>query len=113
MARSLTIHDDLNGQPGAQPRKFSLGEVDYEIDLTEANYDELIKLLEPYRSRSRVVTEKRRNLAPVVNPGDQDKIRAWAIANGRRVSSRGRFPNDVVRDYYATVKTGEVEYILA
>jgi hypothetical protein len=115
VARTLTLTDDLDGTAGASERKYSISGIEYEIDLTDANFAALLQILEPYRTHSRVAKTKRQNQAPVISPEDRDKIRAWAIANGRQIASRGRFPNDIVRDYYATVaKQGtQAEYILA
>ena len=113
MARTSVLTDDLDGSHGAVERKYSIGGTDYEIDLTDSNYTQFLKDFEKYRSRSRVSGKKRENLAPVIHSGDRPKIRAWAIANGRHVASRGRFPNDLVRDYYATIAKEQRELVLA
>jgi hypothetical protein len=113
MARTSILTDDLDGSQGATERKFSIGGTDYEIDLTDQNYSQFLKELDKYRSRARVAKKKRDNQAPVIDPGDRPKIRAWAIANGRYVASRGRFPNDIVRDYYATMAREKLDLVLA
>jgi hypothetical protein len=112
MARSNVITDDLDGSSGASERRFSVNGTEYEIDLTDENFKVFLSDLSPWIDHSRLARVKRENQAPVVHPGDRSKIRAWAITNGRIVASRGRFPNDVVRDYYATMKKTPIEITL-
>lgn len=112
MAKKITVNDDINNQPGAKERRFSIDGVDYEIDLTNENYKRFLSIFHPYIKVARVAKQKRRNAAPVISPEDRASIRAWAIANGRQISNRGRFPNDVVRDYYANQKVNPAHYVV-
>src|ERR1700743_3171911 len=106
MVQETTFRDDLNGERQAEQRHFAIGDTQYEIDLTDQNWIEFLRVIEPFRVAARVATHpksKRANYAPTVSVEDRTKIRAWARVNGRQVSSRGRLPQDLIRDYYATI----------
>lgn len=85
---------------------------DYSIDLSELNAAIFDEEMAPFLAAAR---KKPRN-APATGRGAgrastfatsaQDKernrrIRAWAVDNGREVSSRGRISADLIRDYEA------------
>lgn len=100
MARTTTVTDDLDGSPGAEVRTFSIGTHDYLIDLTDENWRRFLSAVEPFREVARL-KDTRKNKAPIMDPQDRAKIRAWAADQGIILKPRGRFPNDVVRKYYA------------
>ncbi|GAA2721200.1 Lsr2 dimerization domain-containing protein [Cellulomonas aerilata] len=51
--------DDLDGSEGARTYAFSWGDTSYEIDLTDAHRDELLRALEPYISSGRRTSPRR------------------------------------------------------
>jgi hypothetical protein len=101
MVQATTLIDDVDGTPDAKQRFFSIGGTDYAIDLSDENFRRLLRSIEPWRTRARVARKTRKNPTPVLSPEDRAKIRKWAEANNRYVAPRGRFPGDVVRDYYS------------
>lgn len=72
---------------------FAHGTNAYEIDLTEANADKLQAALAPFVAAARRVDQRRTGLTVVTS--DLRTIRAWARANGVKVSERGRVSQDV------------------
>ena len=53
MAKKTLIIDDLTGDTGAQTRALRFDGIDYEIDLTDASYAELRRVLKPYLKAAR------------------------------------------------------------
>lgn len=107
MAKKTLIIDDLTGDTGARTRALRVDGVDYEIDLTDASYAELKRLLKPYLRAARqvggpVVAGSRRG-RPTARKGvkvtrgttDAAVIRAWARSVGMPVTERGRVAPDV------------------
>ena len=102
MAEKTLIIDDLTGEAGARTRTLRFDGVEYEIDLTDASFVELSKLLKPYLKAARAVSGSpssapRRRSRAASGPGasgaatsDAAVIRAWARANGVAVTERGR-----------------------
>ena len=110
--RVRTIHtDDTNGQPATQQVGFGIDGVQYEIDLTDPNANNLREALQPYTEAGRrtggrrQVTRLESTPATAAStpapPTDARTIRAWAAANGYQCSHRGRISEDVVQAYNA------------
>lgn len=98
MAQRTIVHleDDLDGSQAAETVRFGLDGQSYEIDLNEAHATELRDALQPFieasRSSVRSVNGRRpatRRTSPATGASN-DGIRAWARANGYKVSDRGR-----------------------
>lgn len=53
MAREVVYTDDLDGTHGAEPVKFGWDEIWWEIDLSEANREKLLGLIQPYLDKAR------------------------------------------------------------
>jgi len=97
VAKKTLIIDDLTGEAGARTRALRFDGVEYEIDLTDASFVELSKLLKPYLKAGRAVSGTPRSAprsrargtsaAPAT---EASIIRAWARANGVAVTERGR-----------------------
>jgi len=104
MALKQVLVDDMTGDEGATTRRFSLDGSDYEIDLNTANGAKLEKALAPFIEAGRKAGHKRRvGVTKVTKPTsttDKNAIRAWARKSpqfkGRKISDRGRVPQDVV-----------------
>lgn len=104
MARLVrVVHiDDIDGAEGARPVDFSIDGQAYTIDLTEQNEAELRRLLQPYLDRAEKVGRKRGQRKGAAAQGTSTaKVRAWAVANGYKVSTRGRVPADILAAYEA------------
>ena len=99
----VTMQDDLTDEPADTTVSFGLDGRDYEIDLTDANAEELREMLDTYIAAGRKVggtRRRRRGSSPVadVNP---KAVRAWATAKGYEASNRGRVPAAVIEAYRA------------
>ena len=97
MAKKTVIIDDLTGEAGARTRQLRFDGVEYEIDLTDASFVELSKLLKPYLKAARAISgtptsapRSRARSASAAGTSDAAVIRVWARANGVAVTERGR-----------------------
>lgn len=98
--------DEFDGITDARVVEFSIDGAFYEIDLSDANKEQLFKDLSRYidaarrRDVKKSATPKKtppRAYKPAVErTADNDAIRDWAKRTGRKVSDRGRIPRDVV-----------------
>ena len=112
MARKIVhqLVDDIDGSVlevgEGETVHFSLDGSAYEIDLTTEHAAELREALASYISAARrtqraasgrpAAAAKRPNRNP-----ETAAIRAWADANGHKVSDRGRIPAEVIEAYRA------------
>jgi hypothetical protein len=94
--------DDIDGSEADGTVRFGLGGVDYEIDLSKKHADQLEKAIGPFIAAARKVPSSRRPVRSA-RPArhDQSDVRAWARAQGLKVSDRGRIPADVLAKYEA------------
>ncbi|MGW5453887.1 histone-like nucleoid-structuring protein Lsr2 [Nocardia sp. NPDC003979] len=112
MARKVvvTLVDDFDGTSAAEETvTFGIDGHTYEIDLSETNATKLRNTFEqwvPYARRTgRAKTSNTRRHAtatPAAQSGrrtDLAAIRAWAIANGHTVSTRGRIAAEIIAAY--------------
>jgi hypothetical protein len=99
--------DDLDGSAAAETVRLGGNGEWRELDLSKRNVAALSRVLERYWAAGRLVagdggagrgrkprTARRRR--PVRDP---KAIRAWALANGVEVPTRGRIPGDVERQF--------------
>ena len=107
MAQKIEVHleDDLDGGPADTTLTFALDGKDYEIDLSDANAENLREALRPYVTAARKAPtghERRKRATGTSNSaGETAKIRAWAKAHGHQVSDRGRIHQSIRDAYYA------------
>jgi hypothetical protein len=102
-AVNVVITDDLDGSPDAQTVAFSFDGHSYEIDLGKKNLARLEKSLQPFIDAGRRTARRRaarssRGAGPSV---DRAAVRAWATAQGLKVSERGRISAEVLSKYDA------------
>lgn len=96
------FRDDLDGTAGALPRAFGVGDIQYALDLTDANWAAFLALIAPYVAVAR--PDRRRR---AVSPQEKDRrvaVRAWALANGYEVGARGRIPLAVEEAYRKAIE---------
>ncbi|WP_410573851.1 histone-like nucleoid-structuring protein Lsr2 [Amycolatopsis sp. cmx-4-61] len=98
---SVEILDDLDGSTAAQTVQFSLDGVTFEIDLSDRNASALRHELARYIGAGRRVGGRKVRVATGQSTTAADRernqrIRAWANANGYDVSERGRLSSEVV-----------------
>lgn len=100
----ILLVDDIEGGEADETVKFGLDGVDYEIDLSAGNAEELRNALASYVGSARRVGGRRRSgrrsSAPSSSGGSAAAIREWARANGYEVSDRGRVSAEI-REAYA------------
>jgi len=109
MARSVKVilEDDLDGGEASQTLTFGFENATYEIDLNDANAEKLRDALAPFITAGRKTSGGRgrgkasgSGSAPS-NREETQKIRLWAIDQGKSVNSRGRIPQEIVDAYHA------------
>jgi hypothetical protein len=113
MAQRIVLIDDLDQGQADETVKFGLDGVQYEIDLSAKNASKLRDLLAPY-----VKAGKRLGRAPTTTPvrgrrtggsaatadrAQNKAIREWARRNNKKISDRGRIPEDIVAEWHASV----------
>lgn len=103
MARRKIVEyvDDLDGGPAQGPVRFGLDGLLYEIDLSEANTQELRTIMSPYLEAGRRVGGRRARTGAPATTARPEAIRVWARQNGYQVSSRGRVSREVQQAYDA------------
>jgi hypothetical protein len=101
--------DDLDQGDADETVKFGLDGAQYEIDLSSRNAAKLRELLEPYTNAGKKVNRggvraapRRRDRAQPLDREQNRAIREWARSKGRKISDRGRIPEEIVADYHAT-----------
>jgi hypothetical protein len=109
MAKEMleTLVDDLDGSPAAETIRLGWNGDWCEIDLSKRNAATLSRTLDRYWAVARPVAGDgwaRRRAKPARTRSkksnrDPKTIRAWAVANGIDVPTRGRIPAVVERQY--------------
>ncbi len=103
---TVTLVDDLDGTAADESVEFSLDGRAYEIDLSTANVGKLRDTLAPYVSSARRLGSRRSSgtgPAPGRSAADREQnhaIREWAVAQGMKISERGRIPSNVLEAYH-------------
>lgn len=104
MAKRVQVFhtDDLDGSDAAETIAFALDGIAYTIDLSEDNARKLRDALAPFiaagereRGARKAAASSRRHSSGTA----ATEIRAWAIAQGMQVSSRGRVSAEVREAY--------------
>lgn len=99
--------DDLDHGDADETVKFGLDGAQYEIDLSARNAAKLRELLQPYVDAGKRVNRgggaaPRRRRAQPLDREQNRAIREWARSKGRKISDRGRIPEDIVAEYHAS-----------
>ena len=96
----IVLEDDFDGGEAAETVTFALDGAEYEIDLSAKNAADLRDALAPWVSHARKTGGRRRRAAArSTGSSSTSEIRAWAVANGMDVSSRGRVSAQVREAY--------------
>lgn len=99
----VILEDDYDGSAADETVTFGLDGVEYEIDLSAKNAEDLREALAPWVGHARRVGGRRkRGGRPAVSAdgtSSTSEIRAWALAQGYDVSSRGRVSADIREAY--------------
>ncbi|MDN0199490.1 Lsr2 family protein [Streptomyces sp. S.PNR 29] len=97
----VTLFDDIDGSEAAETIAFGLDGKSYEIDLNEANAQQLRSALEPYVAAGRKRSRSGRAYKQTEVAPDPAAVRAWALANKMDVPARGRIPKKVYEAFTA------------
>jgi Lsr2 len=104
MAQKMQVvfTDDTDGGPADETVKFAIDGTAFEIDLSAAHADELRLALRPYIAVARKVSgsTRRASRSRPAGPSPSD-VRAWAKAEGLKVSDRGRVPDGLIVKFRA------------
>jgi nucleoid-associated protein Lsr2 len=92
--------DDIDGSAAEGTVRFGIDGADYEIDLNKKHADQFAKAIRPYIDAARKVPSSRRPArGPRPARHNQSDVRAWARAQGLKISDRGRIPADMLAKY--------------
>jgi len=98
----IRLVDDLDESDANETISFAIDGAEYEIDLNEAHADELRGALSRFISASRKLGGRGRPARGTATAANDTKaIRAWAIANGIPINTRGRIQAEVIEKYAA------------
>lgn len=101
----VTLIDDLDGSEAVETIRFMLDGVEYEIDLSGLNAQDLRDSLDPFVKASRKVGRSRIPAATRTRAGHTGRnpktaeVREWARSKGIEVNERGRIPAAVMEQY--------------
>jgi nucleoid-associated protein Lsr2 len=102
---TVILVDDLDGSEAAEQVEFGVDGRSYQIDLSAANSAKLRDALAPFVSAARRAGGRRAAAAPTApaRPAadrvQNQAIREWAVAQGMKISERGRIPSNVLEAY--------------
>lgn len=105
MAQKTIVHliDDVDGGRADETVAFSLDGVEYTIDLSAGNANELRTSLAEFIGAARRVGGRTSAPARVKTGGgraENQAIREWARGAGHQVSERGRIPAGLIAEYH-------------
>jgi hypothetical protein len=95
----VILEDDYDGGTAEETVSFALDGAEYEIDLSSENAAGLRDALAPWLAHARKTGGRRKRGAKPAGDSSTSEIRAWALANGHDVSSRGRVSSEVREAY--------------
>ncbi len=95
----IILEDDYDGSAAEETVAFGLDGAEYEIDLSGKNAAKLRDELAVWIGHARKTGGRRKRSTRVDSSSSTSEIRAWALANGREVSSRGRVAAQVREAY--------------
>jgi hypothetical protein len=99
--------DDIDGSEAAEQVEFAVDGKSYEIDLSAANSAKLREALAPFISAARRAGGRRSSSSaapaapsrPAADRQHNQAVREWAVAQGMKISERGRIPSNVLEAY--------------
>jgi Lsr2 len=102
---TVVLVDDLDGSEAVEQVEFAVDGRSYEIDLSAANSAKLREALAPFISAARRAGGRRTSTStaparPVADRVQNQAIREWAVAQGMKISERGRIPSNVLEAYH-------------
>lgn len=104
---TVTLVDDLDGGEADEQVQFAVDGRSYEIDLSSENAERLRDSLAPYVSAARRAGGRSASAASASNGSSASEravnraVREWAVAQGMKISERGRIPSSVLEAYHS------------
>ena len=98
------ITDDIDGNElpqGTKPITLSFAGRSVELYLSEENNKKLTDVLEPYFALGTPISRTTQRPRSASGGPSPKAVRAWAVAQGHDVPSRGRLPREIVEKYDA------------
>lgn len=95
----IILEDDYDGSAAEETVAFGLDGAEYEIDLSGKNAAKLRDELAVWIGHARKTGGRRKRSTKMDSSSSTSEIRAWALANGREISSRGRVAAEVREAY--------------
>ncbi len=101
---TVTLVDDLDGGDADEQVQFAVDGKSYEIDLSSKNAERLRDSLAPYvsaarRAGGRSAASGSSNSSSASDRAMNRSVREWAVAQGMKISERGRIPSSVLEAY--------------
>lgn len=97
----VVLIDDLDGAPATETISFSLDGVSYDIDLSAGNAARFREAMAPYTAVGTRVGGRKKVGRRRSGDSSATDIRAWAVAEGYTVSTRGRVSSEIRAAYDA------------
>ena len=95
----IILEDDYDGSTADETVAFALDGAEYEIDLSGSNAAKLRDELAVWIGHARKTGGRRKRTTKPEASSSTSEIRAWAVAQGLDVSSRGRVSAEVREAY--------------
>lgn len=95
----IILEDDYDGGDADETVSFALDGIEYEIDLSTGNAEKIREQLAGWIGHARKTGGRRKRATKAVETSSTSEIRAWALANGHDVSSRGRVSSEIREAY--------------
>ncbi|MEV1294831.1 Lsr2 family protein [Pseudonocardia sp. NPDC049635] len=104
---TITLIDDIDGSEADEQVEFAVDGRAYEIDLSAANAQRLRESLAPFIAAARRSSGRRGSAQATSSSNGSSAseraanraVREWAIAQGMKISERGRIPTSVLQAY--------------
>jgi hypothetical protein len=99
--------DDMDDTDADETVRFGLDGNQYEIDLSTKNAAKLRQVLQPYvdagkRVRGAAAPARRRGAPALTDRAQNKAIREWARSKRKKISDRGRIPEEIVAEYHTS-----------
>ena len=95
----VILEDDFDGGTAEETVAFALDGAEYEIDLSVENAAKLRDALAPWLAHARKTGGRRKRGQKPAGDSSTSEIRAWALASGHSVSTRGRVSAELREAY--------------
>lgn len=96
---SAVLRDAFDGSFTASPRRLGINDIEYEIDLSQEHWAQVLAALAPVLARATLIMSD--PPTPPVTRAQRREIAAWAEEHGFHVGPRGMIAQHVLDAYHA------------